>query len=96
MSTIKELEEAQQGYLAAKLAVEKTKPAVIARKITYEIEDTTSITEKRIVDAGKVSYNPENGYITISVKADSGYEHEISFKPIVAPLFIKALRELSE
>jgi hypothetical protein len=96
MSTIKKLEEAQQGYLAAKLAVEKTKPAIIKKKITYEIEDSTSSDGKRIIDVGNVFYNPETGYITISVKYDGRYEHDVSFKPIVVPILIKALQELSE
>jgi hypothetical protein len=95
MATIKELKEAQQGYLAARLAVEKTKPARIKRDIIYEIEDSTSITGKRIINSGVVSYDPEHDYITIKGENNGGYNH-IEFKPIAIPLLINALRELIE
>jgi hypothetical protein len=96
MSTIKELEEAQQGYLAAKLAVEKTKPDIIEIKITYEIRDATSVDGKRIVDAGKVSYNPENGIIRIYEKASGGDGYSVDFNPIAIPALMQVLRELTE
>jgi hypothetical protein len=96
MSTIKKLEEAQQGYLAAKLAVEKIKPAIVKREITYEIEDSTSNDGKRIISPCEVSYDPGQGYITITEKNHNGYDRDVNFKPIVIPLLINALRELTE
>ncbi|MDR0719383.1 MAG: hypothetical protein LBF78_07075 [Treponema sp.] len=97
MSTIKELEKAQQGYLAAKLAVEKTKPAIVKKEITYEIEDSTSGDGKRIIiNPCEVSYDPGKGYITITEKNNHGYDHDVNFRTIVIPLLINALRELAE
>jgi hypothetical protein len=75
MSKIKELEEAQRGYLAEKLAVERTKPAKEVIKITYETEDSTSFTGKRIIDVGRVYYDPQEGYVTIiATSSNSGYD----------------------
>jgi hypothetical protein len=97
MSKIKELEEAQQGYLAAKLAVERTKPVTEVIKITYETEDPKALTGKRIVDAGRVYYDPEKGYVTIiGPSPNGGYDHEVYFSPIAIPFLIKALKELTE
>jgi hypothetical protein len=99
MSKIKELEEAQQGYLAVRLAVEKTKPFKIERKISYETEDTTAFSGKRSVSVGSVSFDPKKCNLTITMAYNSGCDHEVIFRPIVIPLkpiLIKALKEATE
>jgi hypothetical protein len=97
MSRITELQIAQYGYEAGKMAIEKTRPEILGIDISYEIADLKLPEGKRTVYPGKVFYKPgDDLFIIRGHRPDMGCEGEIGFTPDAIPALIKVLKELTE
>jgi hypothetical protein len=92
MSKIDELKEAWQGYLAARSAIAKTEPRMVAIDIFYEVDDENNPGQKRKIYPGSVGYNPAVDEIVI----EDSQHRKVLFTSIVAHDLIEALKRLAE
>ncbi|MDR1506553.1 MAG: hypothetical protein LBI67_05570 [Treponema sp.] len=92
MSKIDKAKEAQQGYLAARLAVEKIQPEDVVIQLSYKVDCKDDPGQKKTVYPGRVGYDVKRDLIFIKLENDSTIHCDLE----VAHLIINALRELTE